>query len=94
VNHDRIIRQLDRMVDSGQLTEQEATRLRATEGTPEFEQVVATVRARHAEIRMVPAVAAGEMSQAEADAFLDQLRSGAHPNGLRARLAGHHPRSH
>ena len=45
------------------------------------------VRARHAGTRVARAVAAGDMSQGEADANLERLRSGEHPEGLRARLA-------
>jgi hypothetical protein len=40
---------------------------------------------------MESAVGAGEMSQEEADRYLDRLRSGEHPEGLRARLRKHRP---
>jgi hypothetical protein len=43
---------------------------------------------------MVSAIAAGEMTQQEADAYLDQLRRGDHPKGLRARLSNHRPSKH
>jgi hypothetical protein len=43
---------------------------------------------------MPSAIADGEMTQEEADAYLDQLRRGDHPRGLRARLTKHRPRKH
>jgi len=86
---ERIMQQVDKMVASRRITEDEAARLRAAEGTPQFEAVVGTIRARHAGAHMKAAVAEGEMSQAEADAYLAQLRGGEHPKGLRARLRMH-----
>lgn len=79
---------------SGRLTEDEAARLRTTEGTPEFDATMGSIRARHAGVHMDTAIAAGDMSQEEADAYLERLRSGEHPTGLRARLAKHRPRKH
>jgi polyhydroxyalkanoate synthesis regulator phasin len=94
MRHDRIVKQLDKMVARGELTDAEASQLRITEGTPAFEHAMAAVRARHAAERMAPAVAAGEMTQQEADAYLDRIRAGEHPAGLRSRLASHGPRRH
>ncbi len=85
----RIIEQVDKMVESGRITKDEAVRLRATEGTAEFDAVVGEIRARHAGAHMEVAIADGEMSQEEADGYLERLRSGEHPKGLRARLRMH-----
>ena len=85
----RIIEQMDKMVESGRITEEEAAQLRATEGTADFEAAVGAVRARHAGAHVEAAIADGEMSQEEADAYLERLRSGEHPEGLRARLRMH-----
>ena len=90
----RIIQQVDKMVESGRITEEEATRLRATEGTAEFDAVVGEIRARHAGAHIDSAIADGEMSQREADEYLERLRMGEHPKGLRARLRKHRPRKH
>ena len=60
--------------------------------TPAFDVVVGTIRARHAGAHMEAAVAEGDMSQDEADGYLERLRSGEHAKGLRARLRMH--RSH
>lgn len=94
MNQDRILQQLDKMVASGRVTEEEAAALRAAAGTAEFEQAIGAVQARHAGEHMDSAIAAGEMTQAEADASLDQLRRGEHPKGLRARLSKHRRRTH
>jgi polyhydroxyalkanoate synthesis regulator phasin len=89
MQENRIVRQVDRMVASGRITEEEAAQLRAAEGTPGFDAVVGTIRARHAGAHMEVAVAEGDMSQDEADDYLARLRSGEHPKGLRARLRMH-----
>jgi polyhydroxyalkanoate synthesis regulator phasin len=89
VNEERIIQQVDRMVAAGRITEEEARELRAAEGTARFDAVVGAIRARHADAHLQEAVAAGDMSQAEADAAVAQLRSGEHPKGLRATLRLH-----
>jgi polyhydroxyalkanoate synthesis regulator phasin len=89
MNEQRIMQQVDKMVATGRITKEEADELRATEGTPQFDVVVGAIRARHAGAHLRAAVAAGEMSQAEANAAVAQLRSGAHPKGLRARLRMH-----
>ena len=91
---DRILGQLDKMVAAGRITESEAERLRATAGTPEFDAAMGAVRARHAGAQMDGAIRSGEMTQEAADAYLERLRRGEHPKGLRARLAKHRPRTH
>jgi polyhydroxyalkanoate synthesis regulator phasin len=83
---ERIVEQVDKMVRSGRITPEEAERLRATEGTTDFEAAVAAIRARHAGAHMSSAVANGVMSQEEADGYVERLRKGEHPVGLRARL--------
>jgi hypothetical protein len=94
MRQERIIERVDKMVKSVRITEEEAAQLRATEGTPDFDGAVGAIRARHAGAHMEAAVAEGEMSQEEADGYLVRLRSGDHPEGLRARLRKHRPRSH
>ena len=94
MNGKRIIKQLDQIVAAGRMTEVEAARLRETAGTPAFDAAMGVVRARHASAQMDGAVRSSEMTQGEADAYLDRLREGEHPQGLRARLAKHRPRTH
>ncbi len=94
MNEKRIIKQLDKMVATERMTEAEAAHLRETAGTPGFDAAMGAVRARHASAQMDSAIRSGELTQEEADAYLDRLRNGDHPQGLRARLANHRPRTH
>ena len=89
MKEERILQQLDKMVASGQMTQDEAEHLREAQGKPEFEAAVLDVRLRHAGELLDSAVRAGQMSQQEADDQLDRLRKGEHPRGLRARLRAH-----
>jgi polyhydroxyalkanoate synthesis regulator phasin len=89
---ERIMEQVDSMVASGRITEDEAARLRATQGTAAFDAAVGAIRARHAGAHMETAIARGEMGQEESEAYLERLRNGEHPEGLRARLRKHKPR--
>ena len=94
MKQDRIVGQLDKMVASGRITEEEAERLRATEGSADFDAAVGQIRVRHAGAHMDKAIAEGEMTQEEADGYVERLRGGEHPEGLRARLRKHRPRRH
>jgi polyhydroxyalkanoate synthesis regulator phasin len=94
MRQERIIKQVDRMVASGRITEEEAAHLRATEGTADFDAAVGAIRARHASAHIEEAVADGEMSPQEANEYLQRLRGGDHPKGLRARLRQHRPSPH
>ena len=94
MSSDRIIKQLDKMVQTGRMTEDEAQRIRDAGGTPEFEEAVLNVRVRHASEQLDAAVADGEMTRAEADGQLQRLRDGEHPKGLRARLRMHRRPDH
>jgi hypothetical protein len=86
VKEDRVIEQLDKMVSTGRVLEDEAVRLRAAQGTPEFETIMGEIRARHAASHLQTAVNTGEMTGEEANQHLERIRQGEHPKGLRARL--------
>jgi len=88
MQQERIIEQLEKMVASGRITPEEAARLRASAGTPEFDAVMGTIRVRHAQPHADAAVASGRMSQEEADASLDRVRDGDHSPALRAHIRG------
>jgi hypothetical protein len=45
MREERIIEQVDKLVASGRITEDEAAQLRASEGTPEFDAAVGAIRA-------------------------------------------------
>ena len=55
----RSIEQLEKMAASGRITPEEAARLRAGAGAPEFDAVMGTIRARHAQSHADAAVAPG-----------------------------------
>jgi polyhydroxyalkanoate synthesis regulator phasin len=86
----RMMERLDAMVANGRITPEEADQLRAAEGTAAFDDVVAQVRARHAQAHTEPAVAAGTMSQEEADHLLDRVLAGEHSTELRKQVRGKH----
>jgi polyhydroxyalkanoate synthesis regulator phasin len=82
----RMIERLDAMVESGRITPEEATRLRASGGTEEFDRVVAEIRARHATAHAETSVGDGRMSQEEADGLLARVRQGEHSAELRKQI--------
>jgi polyhydroxyalkanoate synthesis regulator phasin len=88
MDHQRVLEQLDRMVTSGRITQEEANRLRKADGTTEFDEVMNAVRARHAQAHIDAAVAAGTMSQEDAAAALESVRQGDHSADLRRRIRG------
>jgi len=90
----RLVDQLDKMVESGKVTEDEAKRVRAASGPAEFDDVTRDISVRHAKARLDAAVEDGGMSQEEADGFLSRLRNGEHPRSLRAHLGKFRRRPH
>ena len=88
MNEDRMMEQLDRMVESGRITDAEAQRLRATRGTAEFAAALNEVRARHAGVHLDRDVSEGRMSADEARGYLDQVRAGDHSRQLRSEIRG------
>lgn len=84
----RMMERLDAMVANGRITEDEAADLRSSEGTAAFDDVVARIRARHAQAHTDPAVADGRMSQDEADGLLERVRAGEHSAELRKQVRG------
>jgi hypothetical protein len=86
----RMLDRLDSMVAAGRITSEEAAQLRAAEGSPGFDDVVARIRARHAQAHTDPAVAEGRMSHEEADALLERVLAGEHSAELRKQVRGPH----
>jgi hypothetical protein len=82
----RLIKQLDKMVESGRVTETEAARLRAAGDSDEFDDAARDIRVRHAGAHLTAAVEGGDMTQEEANAHLESLKDGEHPRSLRAHL--------
>jgi polyhydroxyalkanoate synthesis regulator phasin len=86
MKEDRILEQLDRMVETGRITQDEADRLCEARGTARFDEVMGEIRARHAGVHTDAAVAGGRMSPDEADELLDRVRAGDHSGELRAQI--------
>jgi hypothetical protein len=74
------------MVRARQVTEEDATDLRAATSAEDYEAALVRIRTRHARARLDAAVEAGQMTQEEASANLEQLKKGKHPRGLRGHL--------
>jgi hypothetical protein len=85
-NRKRLLERLDHMIDSGQVTAEEASDLRAVTNAEDYEAAVHRIRTRHARARLDAAVEAGQMTHAEASANLEQVQRGEHPRDLRAHL--------
>lgn len=81
----RLPRGLDKLVESGRLTAEEADRLR-TAGAGQIEGVLRSIRTRHAAASLHAAVASGSLERAEADRILERVRAGDHSPQLRAQI--------
>ncbi|HEY2215649.1 MAG TPA: hypothetical protein VGH31_11370 [Acidimicrobiales bacterium] len=86
MNQSRILEQLNKMVSSGRVTDDEAVRLRLAEGTDAFDEVVNEIRMRHASAHLAQSVADGGITDEESQGYLEQIRHGEHPKDLRSRL--------
>jgi polyhydroxyalkanoate synthesis regulator phasin len=85
-NRERLVERLDHMVQSGQVTAEEASELRSATNAADYDAAVVRVRARHAQARFDAAIVAGQMTQAEASANMERILKGEHPRSLRAHL--------
>ncbi|MHB8220609.1 MAG: hypothetical protein ACYDHU_09875 [Acidimicrobiales bacterium] len=83
---ENILRGLDKMVKMGQMTTDEADRLRQATDPEEFDVAVRAVRARHASKRLDGAVKEGSMTMEEADDVLVRIQKGEHSRSLRSHL--------
>lgn len=81
------------MAKSGRLTDQEAERLRSADNPGEVDDVIRSIRVRHAGAKLGAAVEDGSVTPEEADGFLDRLRNGEHSAALRAQVLKLRPRS-
>jgi len=89
----RLQERADDMAKSGRLTHEEAERLRSAGEPGEFDEVIRSIRLRHAGARLGAAVEDGSVTREEADGFLDRLRKGEHSAALRAQVRKLRPRS-
>jgi hypothetical protein len=87
-NARHLTQSIDKLLASGQVTEEEAARLQAALEHGRRDEVVRDIRVRHAEAALAGAVQDGRMTQQEADGYLDRLRAGEHSRSLRVHLRG------
>jgi outer membrane protein TolC len=83
---ERLLKQLDKMVASGRVTETEAAQLRAARDSDEFDQAARNIRVRLAREHLNAAVEGGQMTQQDANSHLEGLKRGEHSRSLRAHL--------
>lgn len=84
--HKRLQERADQMAKSGRLTDQEAERLCSSDKPDEVEDVIRSIRVRHAGAKLGAAVEDGSVTPEEAERFLDRLRNGEHSAALRAQV--------
>jgi hypothetical protein len=85
-NRKRLLERLDHMIDTGQVTAEEATEIRAATNAEDHAAAVVKIRTRHARARLDAAVEAGQMTEVEANASMEQIERGQHPRSLRSHL--------
>ena len=88
-NHDRVERRLDKMVEAGRVTADDAERVRTAESPDERDAAVTAIRAQHVRARIDEAVAEGRLSEQDAAGLCQQLDAGQDPQqipGLRQAL--------
>lgn len=84
----RLIGRLDKMVQTGRLTEEDAQRLRAAANSGQLDDAVREIQLKHARERVNTAVENGRLGQEEARAIFDRLAKGEDPHFLRGLLHG------
>jgi len=85
----KLLRQLDRLVNAGRITTQEAERLRSAGTDQEFEDQLRYIRRRHVRGQVRAAASRGLLSQTEADDLLQSFERTGDPHllsDLRRRL--------
>lgn len=77
---------IDRLVSSGRLTEEQAKELRQATSGEDLGQRAHAIQVQHASRALAEAVAAGKLSQAAADEYLDRLNRGENAHRVRREL--------
>jgi hypothetical protein len=88
-NHDRLERRLDKMVDAGRVSADDAERVRTAASSDEREAAVTAIRTQHVRARIDEAVVDGRLSEEQAAGLRQLLDGGQDPQqipGLRQAL--------
>jgi hypothetical protein len=83
---DHVIKAIDALLESGQVTAEEAASLRTRAEDGQQDEVVVAIRVKHAEAALAAAVSDGSMTQQDAENYLRRLRAGEHSPSVRADL--------
>ena len=84
----RLVGRLDKMVQAGRLTEEDAERLRAAANSGQLDDAVREIQLKHARERVNTALENGRLTQEEARAIFDRLAKGEDLRFLRGLLRG------
>lgn len=78
----QVLERLDKLVQAGRVSEEEAERLRQAAGTNQFAEIVREFRLAHVSERLDEAVSHGQLPEDEAAVILERLESGEPPKFL------------
>ncbi|HMG25974.1 MAG TPA: hypothetical protein VKH36_04080 [Acidimicrobiia bacterium] len=92
-DRDRALQRLDKMLEAGRVTEEEAERVRSATGSDDVDDAVGEIRVRHATEWLDEAVGKGRLTAEEAATVLDRLKNGEDPSALRGLLRGRRSRA-
>ncbi|MGH9008536.1 MAG: hypothetical protein ACRDYF_01670 [Acidimicrobiia bacterium] len=81
IHNERFLERLDKMVDAGRLTAEDAERLRAANPS-ERDDIIRTIRLSHVKAKLDPAVHDGRLTQEEAEDILSRVADGERPRVL------------
>ncbi|MDQ3643586.1 MAG: hypothetical protein M3450_19485 [Actinomycetota bacterium] len=85
---ERTLRRIDKLLEAGRVTSEEAARVRAASDTGELDDAVREIRLRHARERLGAQSRDGGVTQEEAELILQRIEKGEH----RGLLRGHRRR--
>jgi hypothetical protein len=88
-----LLERVGKMLQTGRITEDEATRLQCAVGSSQFDAIVGEIRGRHAGARLAQAVEDGRLTREEANVLLGRVEDGEHPRFLHGLRSGWSPRS-
>jgi hypothetical protein len=88
-----LLKRVGKMLQTGRIAADEATRLRCAVGSSQFDAIVGDIRGRHAGARLDQAVGDGRLTREEANVFLGRVEGGEHPRFPRGLRRGSGPRS-
>jgi len=83
---ERVLSNLDRLTETGRLTQAEAEHLGTASTTEEFDDAARSIRLRHVSATLKTAVEQGWMTNEEAEALRERVAAGEDSDAIRAEL--------